>query len=190
MDISYGKDTRDKNPLSSLIGLQSGDIDFNGGFIEVRRAIVRGRIETPKNGKSRRVDLSGHLSDVLKSHIVKMKEETLRKGWKSLPVTLFYNEEGNHLDPRNLVQRCFHKCLEKAGLRKVRFHDLRHTFASIHISHGESLAYVKEQLGHHSIQITVDIYGHLVPGANRAAADRLLLVQQSATYPQPETFLA
>ena len=65
------------------------------------------------------------------------------------------------------------KLLAKAGLRQVRIHDLRHTFASLLIQNGESLAYVKEQLGHHSIKMTVDTYGHLVPGGNKAAVDRL-----------------
>ncbi|MGA7104625.1 MAG: tyrosine-type recombinase/integrase, partial [Candidatus Deferrimicrobiaceae bacterium] len=51
-----------------------------------------------------------------------------------------------------------------SGLRQIRFHDLRHTFASWLIANGESLAYVKDQMGHHSIQITVDTYGHLIPG--------------------------
>jgi len=50
---------------------------------------------------------------------------------------------------------------------------LRHPFSSLLIQHRESLAYVKEQLGHYSIQITVDTYGHLVPGGNRQAVDRL-----------------
>jgi len=63
--------------------------------------------------------------------------------------------------------------LAKAGLRYIRVHDLRHTFASLLIQNGESLAYVKEQMGHHSITITVDTYGHLVPGGNKAAVDRL-----------------
>lgn len=65
----------------------------------------------------------------------------------------------------------FHKALEKAGLRRIRFHDLRHTFASRLIQNQESLAYVKDQMGHHSIR--VDTYGHLVPGGNKAAVDRL-----------------
>lgn len=51
--------------------------------------------------------------------------------------------------------------------------DLRHTYASLMLQNGESVTYLKEQMGHHSIQITVDTYGHLIPGANRAAADRL-----------------
>jgi integrase len=55
----------------------------------------------------------------------------------------------------------------------VRFHDARHTFASLLLQQGESLAYVRDQLGHSSIQMTVDVYGHLVPGLNRQAVDKL-----------------
>jgi len=54
-------------------------------------------------------------------------------------------------------------------LRQIRLHDLRHTYASLMLQNGESVTYVKEQMGHHSIQVTVDLYGHLIPGANRAA---------------------
>jgi integrase len=63
--------------------------------------------------------------------------------------------------------------LKKAGLPRIRIHDLRHTLASLLIQQGESLAYIKEQMGHHSIKMTVDTYGHLVPGGNKAAVDRL-----------------
>lgn len=55
----------------------------------------------------------------------------------------------------------------------MRFHDLRQTFANLLIAQGESLAYVRDQPGHASIQPTVDTYGHLIPGANRQAVDRL-----------------
>lgn len=58
-------------------------------------------------------------------------------------------------------------------MRRIRFHDLRHTFASLLLGNKESLDYVKEQMGHSSINVTVDIYGHLVPGGNRAAVDKL-----------------
>src|SRR3954452_7522861 len=80
--------------------------------------------------------------------------------------------------------------LEKAELRRVRFHDLRHTFASLLIQQGESLAYVRDQFGHKSVQITVDVYGHLVPGGNRGPVDRLDDAQPSATPAQPEAITA
>jgi integrase len=67
---------------------------------------------------------------------------------------------------------------------------LRHTFASPLIQQGESVAYVKEQMGHSSIQITVDVYGHLVPGGNRAAVDRLDDAPPSATQAQPDAVFA
>jgi integrase len=63
--------------------------------------------------------------------------------------------------------------MSTGGVRQVRFHDLRHTFASLLLQNGESPAYVKEQMGHSSIAITVGLYGHLIPGGNRRAVDRL-----------------
>ena len=71
------------------------------------------------------------------------------------------------------VRKAFSRILSKAGLSHRGLHWLRHTFASLLLQQGESLVYVKEQMGHSSIQITVDTYGHLVPGGNRQAVDRL-----------------
>jgi integrase len=71
------------------------------------------------------------------------------------------------------MRTIFKRLLEKAGLRDIRVDDLRHSFASLLLQQGESVVYVEDQLGHASIQLTVDTYGHLIPGANRAAVDRL-----------------
>jgi integrase len=85
--------------------------------------------------------------------------------------------------------------LAKAGIRKIRLHDLRHTFGSLLLQNGASIVYVKEQMGHSSIQVTVDTYGHLIPGANVSFVDRLDEIpadeaktsrQQSATPAQQE----
>ena len=96
-----------------------------------------------------------------------------------MPEWVFINEAGKQLEHNNYRRRVFEPLLQKAGLRRIRFHDLRHTFASLLLQQGESPQYVREQMGHHSIQITVDIYGHLIPGANRQAVDRL----DDATHP-------
>ena len=73
----------------------------------------------------------------------------------------------------NFRNRVYLKACDKAGIRRRRFHDTRHTFASILLMAGESPAYVKEQLGHSSIKVTVDVYGHFIPGANRQAVNKL-----------------
>ena len=101
-----------------------------------------------------------------------LEAETAIQG-RDLAPWVFTNRVDRPVDALNLVHRVWLPLLEKAGLRRIRFHDLRHTYASLLIQRGESLTYVKDQLGHHSIQVTVDLYGHLVPGANRSAVDRL-----------------
>ena len=132
-----------------------------------------GRLETPKNGKIRRVDMSLQLAEELKRLWARRSQEALAKRWGQLPEWVFCNEDGKPIWESNFERRVFHKALAKAGLRRIRFHDLRHTFASRLLQNGESIVYVKDQMGHHSIKVTVDIYGHLVPGANKAAVDRL-----------------
>ena len=173
-----------------LIGLKGIDLDFRGQFIEVQRILSRGELTTPKNGRTRRVDMSGQLKDVLQELVSKKRSAALRKEMEkpagerrdAATVVNEVMEEwvfatpapraGRQLDPSNL-RKVFQSQLTAAKLRRIRFHDLRHTFASLLIQQGESLAYVRDQLGHHSIQITVDTYGHLVPGGNRQAVDRL-----------------
>jgi len=159
--------------LGESLALQWGDIDFESRSIEIKKSLVNGRIETPKNGRTRKVDMSQQLTATLKDLQITRKEETLRKGWRGTPAWVFCDGNGNFLDDNNLRNRVFYKVLAKAGLRRVRIHDLRHSYASLLIQNGESLAYVRDQLGHHSIQVTVDIYGHLVPGGNKQAVDRL-----------------
>ena len=105
-----------------------------------------------------------------------------------VPAWVFCNERGGLMHPHNLRDRIFYGLLKKAGLRRVRFHDLRHTFASLLLQNGESPVYVKEQMGHSSIQVTVDCYGHLIPGGNKQAVDRLdTPLAQSAFYAESAT---
>jgi integrase len=86
---------------------------------------------------------------------------------------VFPSPEGCILDPDNLYSRYFVPMLEKSGIRRIRLHDFRHTFGSLLIQKGASIVYVKNQMGHSSIQLTVDTYGHLIPGADVSYVDRL-----------------
>ncbi len=116
--------------------------------------------------------MSARLAMVLKQHLVDQELEALGKD-RSKPEWVFCNEMGLMLDADNLRHRVFYKLLEKTGLRRIRLHDLRHTFATRLLMNGESPAYVKEQMGQSSIQVTVDLYCHWIPGSNRQAVDRL-----------------
>jgi integrase len=156
-----------------LLALQWGDLDYYGRFIEVQRNYTHFRVTTPKSGESRRVDMSLALTQTLTDLYTERQLEAAARGWKEIPLWVFCSETGGLLHPNNLRDRVFYGLLKKAGLRKVRFHDLRHTFASLLLQQGESPVYVKEQMGHSSIQVTVDLYGHLIPGGNKQAVDRL-----------------
>jgi integrase len=153
------------------LGLKWDDVDFHVRFIEIRRARYMGAIQTPKSGKGRQVDMAEPLAEILLGHRKALEAETLKRG-RPLAEWAFPSPEGKGPDGDN-VRKLFRSVLTSAKVRKFRFHDLRHSYESWLIGNGESLAYVRDQLGHSSIQVTVDVYGHLIPGANRQAADRV-----------------
>ncbi|GLI36183.1 tyrosine-type recombinase/integrase [Desulforhabdus amnigena] len=170
--------------LGELLGLKWGDVDWNGKFIRVSRSAKRGKITPTKTGKNRRVDMSDQLMNVLKGLQTQRKREALKKGHGVADGFIFLSREDEILS-QNTVRNVFKGILRKAGLRDIRLHETRHTFASLLLTDGQSPVYVKEQLGHSSIQMTVDIYGHLIPSSNRDAVNRLDETQPSATQPQP-----
>jgi len=171
--------------LGEALALQWDDIDFEGRFITIQRTFSRGKIGLPKNGKRRRIDMSKQLTRVLKDTRHQRKIETIKRGWGKIPKWVFVSNVGTPLDINHWRKRIFYKAIEKVKLRKIRVHDIRHTYASLLIQAGESLAYVRDQLGHHSISVTVDIYGHLTPGGNKDAVDRLDDLDSDATTRNP-----
>lgn len=177
--------------MGELLALQWQDIDWRARFIEVRRNYPHWQLTTPKSGETRRVDMSRELGQTLKDLLLERQIDAGAAG-AEIPLSVFPNETGGLLHPHNIRDRVFYGLLTKAKLRRVRFHDLRHTFASLLLQNGESPVYVKDQLGHSSIQITVDCYGHLIPGGNKQAVDRLdtpiatpVFEAESATPAQP-----
>ena len=147
---------------------------------------MRGRETTPKNHKPRRVDMSQQLREALKEVKEFRQLDAMAKG-VSLPEWVFLSPMGSRWDERNL-RWCWEKCLETSGLRHVRFHDLRHSYASHLIDLSAHSKYIQEQLGHSSIQVTMDIYGHLFPNRNKGWVNRLdegSFEANSATQAQP-----
>jgi len=159
--------------FGEALGLRWGDIDFDGRFITIQRSLSRCKVESPKNGKSRKVDMSRQLTDVLRRLYTQRKKETLNKGWKYVPEWVFISSEGTPLNDSNWRKRVFYKALDMVGLRKVRIHDLRHSYATIRIVKGDNIADVSKQLGHHSVKLTMDIYYHWIPGGNKSEVDEL-----------------
>ena len=114
----------------------------------------------------------------------------MERGAEEVSGLVFPSETGGPLDSRNVYHRDFLPCLKAAGLRRVTWHCCRHSFASMLLQDGASLAYVKEQMGHSSIQVTVDIYGHLVPGGNIKWIDRLGSTAETEPKVEPHTVIA
>jgi hypothetical protein len=118
-----------------------------------------------------------------------MAMKAFERGEQFVPRLVFPAAQGGPLDGINVFHRDFLPSVEAAGLRRITFHALRHSYASHLIQAGASLTYVKEQMGHSSVQVTVDTYGHLVPGADIAWVDKLDAAtkpQPTATYTQPD----
>jgi integrase len=163
--------------IGEALALKRDDLDFHQGHVWVRRTWGRRKIGTPKTGKPRRVDMSGQLRDVLQGYLAVRAAEAVLTGradsqWL-FPADAQRTDDTVPLTPLLFYKGIWWSLMQRSGLSYRKAHTLRHTFASHLLQLGESVTYVRDQLGHSSIKMTVDTYGHLVPGANRQAVDRL-----------------
>ena len=159
-----------------LIGLRWSDLDEHKHRLRVKRSLFQGTVTRPKTKHSERtVDLPKAIVDRLRAY----RETTppLKKGY------IFRTHTGTPMDPDNWYKRVFVPTAERAGLRPserdeddgpaVGIHTLRHSYASLLINQSESIKYVSRQLGHASINITADLYGHLFRETSVSAMERL-----------------
>ncbi len=171
--------------LGEALGLRQSDIDFAGRTVAVTGSLrpvschFRGidpngtvgprlvRVEPKTNSGWRTVDLPGFALAALDGH-----HDGTGATPRNVLGLVFTSPRGTPLDPRN-VSRAFEKDVALAGVRRIRIHDLRHTAASLMIAQGYTLHDVKRVLGHSSISMTSDVYGHLVEGRGRELADRI-----------------
>ncbi len=162
--------------LGELLALRWADVDLDGGSLRVVATLrhLSGEAATfaqPKTARSRRrVELSASVVAALSAHKVATIEERWRAGqlWQDHDL-VFPNAFGRPRGSSNIV-RAFHPLLEHAGLPRIRFHDLRHTAATLMLGRGVHPKLVSDMLGHASVGITLDTYSHSLPSMHREAA--------------------
>jgi len=169
--------------IGEIQALKWRDIDFDKRLIEVKRSFRKGRMTDTKNHKRRRVDMTMHLTETFKAHRTAQKRAALEAGkpFSEFVFTGTRNEMLNRISFKNALNRCS----QRAGLRQIRTHALRHSYATIRLMRGHNVGDVSYQLGHSSIKITYDVYAHWMPGQFKSEVDELDNMQQSATYTQP-----
>lgn len=170
-----------------ILGLQWKYVDLDNKSIYVKQNLCRVNIEkpigrkktelilmTPKTKKSiRKIPISDEVVQVLKQY--KNEQNKHKEEYKNIYKDndiVFAKDDGTFQDPRELLHQ-FHRILEKAGVRKCRFHDLRHTFASLLLQAGETPKIIQELLGHSSITTTMDVYTHVAEKGKIGAIQKL-----------------
>ena len=157
-----------------LLGLQWSDLDLDAGTLQVRRQLGRDKtFRPPKSRQRRRLDLATLEVQALRQH--RDRQDELRRRWGPAYEDhglVFCTARGRPLGWRDLV-RDFKHLLRKAGLDEIRFHDLRHTNATLMLELGIHPKIVQERLGHSQIGVTMDIYSHVLPTLGKGAIERL-----------------
>ncbi len=161
---------------SELCGLRVGRLNLVKGTVEIAEAltVVGGRTEVgpTKSGARRTVQITRSLCEQFGEHLARRAEELGRR--LAGDDFVFVAPEGGPLRRDLLYKRIFRPAVARAGLPAgLRLHDLRHTCASLLIDLGAHPKVIQEWLGHKSITVTIDVYGHLFPSLSEAMAERL-----------------
>jgi integrase len=173
-----------------LLGLQWGDIDLDVGTLRVERSVEETkaglRLKPPKTKRGRRnITLPVEALSMLRAHKLKQLEQrfALGMGNISLETLVFGNVEGGLLSPDNL-SRDWRRVSTSKQLPRVSFHALRHTHVSVLIRAGVDILTISRRLGHSRASVTLDTYGHLIEGADLAAANAIAGILQPKLQPK------
>jgi Phage integrase family len=179
-----------------MLGLRWEDVDWPRHLIDLRRTVAfrqhRLIINAPKSGELRTIDVPAALTASLRElHSIRQAQAVVEGAAASPWIFRAGRDPAKSMNDAWFRDRVWRPLLEKAEVRHIRVHDARHTYASLMLRRGMPIAYVSKQLGHSSIQVTVDLYGHFIPGADRhhvegpAEAIEEAGRQLAATQPQP-----
>jgi len=149
-----------------LLGLKWPDVDWENSQIHIQRTFNNFEwYELKTETSKRKIDIGPAMMTELKKWKLACPQSKLN--------LIFPNRSSNPINHNNLVNRHFFPALKEAELPRMRFHDLRHTYASLLIEQGENIKYIQTQLGHSNPTITLNVYAHLMKEVNQEAACRL-----------------
>jgi integrase len=159
-----------------LFGLRWDDVDLDNGWLHVRQALAHDgkSFSLPKTAKGRRrIRLTAEAVEALRKHRIAQHQERLQLGsdWRDHGL-VFCSSVGTPMNPDNFIKRQYKPLLRRAELPYIRFHDLRHTFASLMMPHVKNPQIVQQMLGHSRISTTLDVYSHLSPDMQEEAVGR------------------
>lgn len=148
--------------IGEAAALRWTDVDLYNAVAHVKKS-SSGKDEGPtKTRRTRQVELVNFVVSVLQQ-----LQRDQRERFGELPEFVFCSTTGTRMDVNNFRSQQFKRILKKAKIESCRIHDLRHTFATLHLQKGSSLQWVSKQLGHTSIKMTADVYYHYLPAAER-----------------------
>ena len=163
-----------------LLALRWQDVSLDAGTAQVRATMQRtggkglSRSEPKTSGSRRHVSLTRAAVAALQRHKTAQAAERLRMGaaWENNDL-VFPNELGRGVSASNMLRRSFFPLLKRAGIPRVRFHDLRHTAATMMLGQSIHPKVVAEMLGHSRIGTTLDPYSHVTPTMQRQATEAI-----------------
>jgi integrase len=167
--------------LGEVLAMRMEYVDLIKRAYQVRESFKGDSFSKPKSDKYRWVDLPNFLLEELKEYMLFLKKEKLKKGTRDQISLLFTDPSHQNKFPfsQRKIQMAVKKVCRVAGIAARHPHDLRHTYASWLLMAHQSPAYVQRQLGHSSIDITVDVYGHWISGEGRDGLEDALQPAQS-----------
>jgi integrase len=165
--------------LGEALAMRVEDFSLEQQTYHVMEQYRQQSFKRRKFGKQRLIDLPDFLVPELVAYIAYLRKEILKRGTGGRVGYLFLDPDEGFEWPvsQRKIQRLIERVCKAASLGRRNPHDLRHTYATLLLMANKSPAYVQKQLGHHSISMTVDIYGHWVPGEGRQGLDDALAAQ-------------
>jgi integrase len=160
-----------------ILGLRWKDVDLDKGMLSVRQTLSKDGKQFLNGAKTassiRSIKLSEETMAVLRKQKARMAKEKLQSGSEYSNFDLVVStSKGTPMNPEN-VKRTFERLVKEADVPRIRFHDLRHTHATMLLSQGIHAKVVSERLGHSNIKMTLDTYSHVLPNMQEEAANQI-----------------